>query len=161
MKLDVKDIFEKAVDNLAKNSTPKIKDNHRVVLKTGESQRKDGSYDYRWTTPDGKRHSVYAKTLSKLREKERNIELDTLERIKHDGNTMTVKELFSLWISLKRGIRDSTERTYRYAFEHCIEPTLGALLISRLSFSFVKNFSNLLFKGGELIFSQFRLSPLR
>ncbi|MBR2040807.1 MAG: integrase DNA-binding domain-containing protein [Oscillospiraceae bacterium] len=53
-------------------------------MKTGESQRKDGSYDYRWTTPDGKRHSVYAKTLSKLREKERNIELDTLERIKYD-----------------------------------------------------------------------------
>ena len=26
---------------------------------------------------------------------------------------------------------------------------------------FVKNFSNLLFKGGQLIFSQFRLSPLR
>lgn len=123
---------------MAKNSTPKRKDNHRIVLKTGESQRKDGSYDYRWTTPDGKRHSVYAKTLFELREKERNIELDTLERIKHDGNTMTVKELFSLWISLKRGIRDSTERTYRYAFEHCIEPTLGALLISRLSFSFVK-----------------------
>ena len=123
---------------MAKNSIPKRKDNHRIVLKTGESQRKDGSYDFRWTTRDGKRHSVYAKTIHELREKEKNIELDILEDIRYDGKTITVKDLFSLCISLKRGIRNSTEKTYRYAFEHCIAPILGDLLISRLSFSFVK-----------------------
>lgn len=37
---------------------PKRKDKRRMVLRKGESQRKDGSYDYRWTTKDGKRHCV-------------------------------------------------------------------------------------------------------
>ena len=47
----------------------KRKDKDRIVLRKGESQRKDGNYDYRWTTRDGKRHSVYAKTLEELRAK--------------------------------------------------------------------------------------------
>ncbi len=123
---------------MSRTNSSKRKDSNRVVLKTGESQRKDGSYDFRWTSRDGKRHSVYAKTLTELREKEKGIELDMLENIKPDGASMTVSELFSLWFSLKRGIRDSTERTYSYAFEHCIKPTLGSQLIQKLSFSDVK-----------------------
>ena len=34
---------------------PKRKDKRRMVLRKGESQRKDGSYDYRWTTRDVQR----------------------------------------------------------------------------------------------------------
>ena len=48
----------------------KRKDKDRIVLKAGESQRPNGTYDYRWTGKDGKRHAVYAKTLEELREKE-------------------------------------------------------------------------------------------
>ena len=33
-------------------------DKERKVLRKGESQRKNGMYDYRWTSKDGKRHSV-------------------------------------------------------------------------------------------------------
>lgn len=51
----------------------KRKDKNRVVLKTGESQRANGSYCYRWTKC-GKRHYVYAKSLEELREKEKQIE---------------------------------------------------------------------------------------
>ena len=32
-------------------------DNRHVRLKTGETQKKNG-YEYRWTTKDGKRHSI-------------------------------------------------------------------------------------------------------
>lgn len=45
-------------------------DKDRVTLRKGESQRADGIYDYRWSTPDGKRHAIYASTLEELREKE-------------------------------------------------------------------------------------------
>ena len=45
----------------------KRKDKSRVVLKKGESQRKDGTYDYRWTSRNGRRHSIYAQTLEELR----------------------------------------------------------------------------------------------
>ncbi|WP_333673304.1 integrase DNA-binding domain-containing protein [Holdemanella porci] len=47
------------------------KDNKGVVLKDGECQRKNGTYDYRYVTRDGKRHAIYAKTLKELREKEK------------------------------------------------------------------------------------------
>ena len=50
------------------------KDRSGRVLKEGESQRKDGSYDYRWRTPDGRRHSIYAKSLELLREKEEELQ---------------------------------------------------------------------------------------
>ena len=48
-------------------------DKERKVLRKGESQRKNGMYDQRWTSKDGKRHSVYAGTLEELREKEEKI----------------------------------------------------------------------------------------
>ena len=32
-------------------------DSNRTRLKTGETQRPNGTYAYRWSTPDGKRHS--------------------------------------------------------------------------------------------------------
>ena len=48
-------------------------DKDRVTLRKGESQRADGIYDYRWSTPDGKRHAIYASTLEELREKEEQI----------------------------------------------------------------------------------------
>ena len=47
---------------MATNQNTKRKDKARVVLRKGESQRKDGKYDFRWTSPDGKRHSIYAAT---------------------------------------------------------------------------------------------------
>ena len=41
----------------------KRKDNKGRILKTGESQRKDGIYQYRYTDFRGKRQTVYASTL--------------------------------------------------------------------------------------------------
>ena len=54
----------------------KRKDNKGRFLKEGESKRKDGGYDYRWRTAQGKRHSVYAKTVEELRGKELEIQRD-------------------------------------------------------------------------------------
>ena len=39
------------------------KDRKGRVLKEGESQRKDGSYDFRWRTSYWKIHSFYERTL--------------------------------------------------------------------------------------------------
>ena len=54
---------------MATTQNMKRKDKARMILRKGESQRKDGKYDFRWTSPDGKRHSIYAATLEELREK--------------------------------------------------------------------------------------------
>ena len=49
---------------------PKRKDKTRTVLRTGELQRSDGSYQYSWTDENHKRRYVYSKTLEALRIKE-------------------------------------------------------------------------------------------
>ena len=90
----------------------KRKDKRRMVLKKGESQRKDGSYDYRWTTRDGKRHSIYAKTLQELREKEEEVTNDQYEGIRIEGNTATINDIFEMWCNLKRGLKDNTFQNY-------------------------------------------------
>ena len=45
------------------------KDSRGYVLRTGESQRKDGRYSYSYTDLNRKRRTVYAKTLVELRTK--------------------------------------------------------------------------------------------
>ena len=54
------------------------KDQKGRVLKTGESQRKDGIYQYRYTDVRGKRQTVYAPDLKSLREKERELQKWTI-----------------------------------------------------------------------------------
>lgn len=51
----------------------KRKDKKDRVFRTGESQRKDLTYQYRYTDSSGKRHTVYAPTLDGLRKKEEEI----------------------------------------------------------------------------------------
>lgn len=48
----------------------KRKDHKGRILRTGESQRKDLTYQYRCTDPLGKRQTVYAHTLDALRKAE-------------------------------------------------------------------------------------------
>ena len=48
-------------------------DNRGRVLRTGESQGKDGRYCYRWTDLAGKRCATYALSLVELRGKEKEI----------------------------------------------------------------------------------------
>lgn len=67
-------------------------DSNRTRLKTGETQRPNGTYAYRWSTPDGKRHSIYAPTLEKLREQEEQIIVDKHDGIRSDVKSITVCE---------------------------------------------------------------------
>lgn len=52
----------------------KRKDANGRVLRTGESQRKDLIYQYRYTDIRGKRQTIYATNLKELREKEKEIQ---------------------------------------------------------------------------------------
>ena len=49
----------------------------RIVLKTGEGESPSRSlYFYRWTDANSVRHTIYAKTIKELRDKEKLISLD-------------------------------------------------------------------------------------
>lgn len=49
------------------------KDKRGYALRTGESQRPNGTYSYSYTDSESHRHTVYAKTLAEIRKKERQI----------------------------------------------------------------------------------------
>ena len=122
----------------------KRKDKARVVLRKGESQRKDGKYDFRWTSPDGKRHSIYAPTLEELREKEKGLQLDSLEGIKAEARYVTLNDMFTLWAKVKRGLKDNTFQNYLYLYRQFVEPDFGKSKVSALKKSDMKQFYNIL-----------------
>lgn len=122
-------------------------DNNRTRLKTGESQRPNGTYVYRWTTQDGKRNAVYAPTLETLREQEEQIIVDKHDGIRADKKHLTVNDMFDLWCQLKRGIKDSTFKNYIYMYELFVKPTFGQNRITLVKKSDVRKFYNSLADG--------------
>lgn len=125
-------------------------DSNRTRLKTGETQRPNGTYAYRWSTPDGKRHSIYAPTLEKLREQEEQIIVDKHDGIRSDVKSITVNEMFNLWCQLKRGIKDSTFKNYIYMYELFVKPSFGKNRLVQVKKSDVRKFYNSLADGKVL-----------
>ena len=139
--------IEKGVDNVLKNITPKSKhnrrlDKNRITLRTGESQRSDGTYSYRWTSKDGRRHDIYANTLEELREKAELAKIDQRDGIKTETRQITVNELFDMWCDLKRGIKDNTLQNYKYMYNMFVRPSFGKLRVTAVKKSDVKRFYN-------------------
>ena len=122
----------------------KRKDKSRVVLRTGEIQRKDGTYQYSWTDKNKKRRYVYARTLDNLREKEEQIAKDISDGIKAEARYTTVNELYALWKDLKRGLKDNTFENYKYMYETFVRKQIGDKRISMLKKSDIKRFYNYL-----------------
>ena len=90
----------------------KRKDNKGRVLKQGESQRQNGTYDYRYTDARGKRCFIYAKTLDELRRKETEIQRDLLDGIGGSAGEITVAEMVDHYISLRRNLKTNSLRSY-------------------------------------------------
>ncbi len=122
-------------------------DDKRIRLQKGETQRPNGTYEFRWTTPDGKRHSVYAPTIVQLRERERLVIVDEYDGIKTDVKGITVNEMFKLWCQLKRGVKDSTMKNYIYMYETFVMPSFGKNRIVQVRKSDIRKFYNGLADG--------------
>ena len=90
----------------------KRKDNKGRILKKGESQRKNGTYDYRFVDSKGKTHSVYAKTLDVLRQKEKEIERDIADGIDFAAGDEKVCDLVDRYMAMKRTIKPNSARSY-------------------------------------------------
>ena len=88
------------------------KDNKGRVLKEGESQRKDGRYQYRWTDRRGERHILYAMDLKTLRDKEDEVEEMRRSGINVLSANMTVLELMLKFAEIRKlSIRKTRGRT--------------------------------------------------
>lgn len=90
----------------------KRKDNKGRVLRTGESQRSNGSYMYRYTDPNGKRRYIYDKDLNSLREQIKKIEKDLQDGIDFEAGNITVIELLEKYLHQKRNLKKQTKVAY-------------------------------------------------
>ena len=117
------------------------KDSRGYVLRTGESQRKDGRYSYSYTDLNRKRRTVYAKTLVELRTKERKIIRD-----KEDGldpmlaDRITLNHLYDKYIEQKYDLKPSTKVNYIYMYNRFVRPTFGKRFIGKIKYSDIKRF---------------------
>ena len=120
----------------------KRKDSKNRVLKEGEYQRENGSYEFKWHDKCGKRHSVYAKSLEELREKELDVLKDIVYGIKADGKKLTINDLYTRWCELKRGLKDNTFQNYKYMYETYAQDKIGRIKIVDVKKSDIRGFYN-------------------
>jgi len=138
------------------------KDNKGRLLHTGETQGKDGRYKYQYTDSFGKRRAVYAWRLDihdrvvpgkpkdiSLREKERQIQADLFDRITPDGANLKVLDLVERYVSLKIGVRRSTQASYATVINLLKTDIFGSLRIDRVKLSDAKAWLIKLQKNGK------------
>ena len=118
------------------------KDNKKRVLKEGEYQRPNGSFEFKWRDKRGKRHSVYAKTLEDLRTKELDVLRDVLDGIRTDKKDLTINDLYYRWLQLKKGLKANTRQGYIYSYTQYVESDFGETHIVDLKRSDVRAFYN-------------------
>ena len=104
----------------------KRRDHRNRVLRSGESQRLDGRYAFKYIDIHGNVKFVYSWRLDKndrtptgkrrelsLREKEKQIEQDIFNGLASGGGDYTVLELAEKYIYTKTGVRHSTRSGYQ------------------------------------------------
>ena len=105
----------------------KRRDSRNRVLRTGESQRKDGRYLYKYVDADGKTQSVYSWKLVAtdkvpagkrdciaLRDKEQEIRKSPSDGVSMAGRKMTVCELYDKYTTLKGNVKRSTRESRQF-----------------------------------------------
>lgn len=117
------------------------KDGKGRVLKDGEYQRPNGSYEYRWRE-NGKRFVIYGRTLEELRQKEKTVAVEQSRGIRADARTLTVNDIYQNWVQLKKGLKENTFKNYQYMYEQFVKDDFGKKKIYNLKKSDVRRFYN-------------------
>ena len=126
------------------------KDNKGRNLKTGEYQRPDGRYEYRYKDEiTGKRNSVYAADLASLREMEKRINKDMDDLLITDASVkkLTVNTLFERYMATKN-IKERTKKNYIRMWDYRIRNTLGNIRVVDFKTSHVRTFFSALSDEG-------------
>ena len=127
----------------------KRKDKKGRVLRTGESQRKDLTYQYRYQDVTGKRRTVYAPTLEELRAKEDEINKAQDSGVDYNAGNVTVIELLERYISLKQGVRNATKVGYNFVYNLVKKEDFGYRKIRDIKISDAKLWLMKLQKDGR------------
>ena len=121
------------------------RDNKGRKLRTGESQRKDGKYEYKYQDAFGKRRTVYswkltpADTIPKgkrndlsLREKEKQIQKDLDANLVPNGGNLTVLQLVEKYVAQKKGVRHNTKANYNFVINIIKKEAFGQKRIDKI-----------------------------
>nr|WP_300569464.1 site-specific integrase [uncultured Acetatifactor sp.] len=129
----------------------KRRDSKNRILRSGESQRKDGRYAYKYIDTTGKPQFVYSWKLEatdstpqgkrdglSLREKEKQIRRDIEDAIIPRGGEMTVLDLVKKYLSQKTGVRHNTKANYNFVLNIIKKEDFGRQRIDRVKLSDAK-----------------------
>ena len=117
----------------------KRRDNRNRVLNTGESQRSNGLYVFKYLDRDKKPKFIYSWRLVEtdrlpagkrpckpLREKEREIRRDLEDGIDPIGKKMTVSQLYAKFTRCRLDVREGTERSRAQLMRILSEDSIGS-----------------------------------
>ena len=123
----------------------KRRDNKGRILNTGESQRKDGRYTYKYVDAMGKTRYVYSWKLLptdrlpkgkrddlSLREKERMIQRDLFDGIDTKGSKMTLCQLYAKKIAQRPNVKKNTQQGRKYLMDALENDILGSRSIDSI-----------------------------
>lgn len=132
----------------------KRRDNKNRVLQTGESQRKDGRYAFKYTDTFGKPKFVYAWKLVStdktpagkrdkvsLRDKEKAIQKDLYDGINTIGKKMTVCQLYELLTRHNGNVRRNTVAGRKRLMKILEQDKLGRASIESVKMSDAKEWA--------------------
>ncbi len=110
----------------------KRKDKKGRVLKDGESQRSNGTYQYRYTDIRGKRKYIYASTLPELREREQEIQKAVNDGLDYCAGELTLLELVKKYLAQKAGMRYNTQVGYNFVLNILEEEDFAQRMIKTI-----------------------------
>lgn len=110
----------------------KRKDSKGRILNKGESQRKDGTYEYKFVDKDRRRKSVYAPTLKKLREKEKEVVKNQLNGKLNIANKITLADCCNAFIFSKK-VKPRTRETNQYLLKTIGKYPLAQMEIGKIT----------------------------
>ncbi len=127
----------------------KRKDSKGRILRSGEVQRPDGKYMFRYTDSSGKRQTVYSwrlvatdrmpdgkKDTPALRDVEKQVLRDMEDGIKTaDANALTVNGLFQSFMELRTDLKENTRCNYICLYNKHIQETLGYKKLQTVKFT--------------------------
>lgn len=130
-------------------------DNKKRELWTGEYQRSDGKYEYRYVDAKGIKRSVYSWTLKPtdkppkgkekgpcLRELEAQIAKDRQDGIDtFTAKKKTLNEFFDVHIK-DRQVKDSTRSNYKYMYKRFVWDDLGQRPLTSIKYTDIRRFYN-------------------
>ena len=138
---------------MGKTASGKRTDNRGRILKTGESQRKDGRYASKYKGADGKPKFAYSWRLNEtdplprgksdckpLREIEKEIQRDIMDDIDHSGAKITVCKLYAKHTDLNSNVRESTQKGRNQLMKILKNDKIGNMQVEKVKPTDAKEF---------------------